>query len=316
MTAEQVHQLGLDEVARIRGEMEALKDKVGFKGDLQAFFKLRRTPTSSSSTPTPMPAGRPTSTTPPRRIATIKQQLPNYFGLLPKADLVVKRVEPFREQSPAPRSTTTRARRTAARPGVYYAHLSDMNAMPKTELEVIAYHEGLPGHHMQIAIAQELSRRAGVPQAGRLHRLRRRLGPVFGMAGARDARHLHRPVLRVRPPDVGDVARDPPGGGHRPACQGLDRGAGGGLLPSQNSSIPQPAIEVGDPPLHHLAGPGDRLQDRHDQDPATAREGREASWAATSTSAASTTPSSAAARCRWTCWSAAIDQWIASEKQA
>ena len=48
-----------------------------------------------------------------------------------------------------------------SRPGIYYAHLSDMNAMPKPELEVIAYHEGLPGHHMQISIAQELT---GVPK--------------------------------------------------------------------------------------------------------------------------------------------------------
>jgi uncharacterized protein (DUF885 family) len=82
--------------------------------------------------------------------------LPKYFGLLPKADLVVKRVEPLREQ-PGAAQHYFPGTPDGSRPGVYYAHLLDMKAMPKAELEVIAYHEGLPGHHMQVAIAQELT---------------------------------------------------------------------------------------------------------------------------------------------------------------
>src|SRR3546814_19074031 len=78
---------------------------------------------------------------------------------LPKADLIVKRVEAFREQDGAAQHYYP-GTPDGTRPGVYYAHLSDMDAMPKTTLEVIAYHEGLPGHHMQISIAQELE---GVP---------------------------------------------------------------------------------------------------------------------------------------------------------
>jgi uncharacterized protein (DUF885 family) len=89
-------------------------------------------------------------------IDKIKAVLPKYFGLLPKADLVVKRVEPFREQRGAAQHYFP-GTPDGARPGIYYAHLSDMKAMPKSELEVVAYHEGLPGHHMQIAIAQELT---------------------------------------------------------------------------------------------------------------------------------------------------------------
>ena len=72
---------------------------------------------------------------------------------------MVKRVEPFREQ-PGAAQHYYPGTPDGSRPGVYYAHLIDMKAMPKTELEVIAYHEGLPGHHMQISIAQELK---GVP---------------------------------------------------------------------------------------------------------------------------------------------------------
>jgi uncharacterized protein (DUF885 family) len=96
MTPEQVHQIGLDEVARIRTEMETLKEKVGFKGDLKAFFKFVDTDPRFKFPNTD--AGRQgyiDAAT--KAIATIKQQLPNYFGLLPKADLVVKRVEPYRE---------------------------------------------------------------------------------------------------------------------------------------------------------------------------------------------------------------------------
>jgi uncharacterized protein (DUF885 family) len=158
MTAEEIHQLGLSEVARLRGEMETLKAQVGFEGDLPAFLKHVQTDPQHLFPDTD--AGRQAYIDEATRvIANIKQQLPEYFGILPKADLVVKRVEAFREQ-PGAAQHYYPSTPDGARPGVYYAHLSDMKAMPKTTLEVIAYHEGLPGHHMQIAIAQELK---GVP---------------------------------------------------------------------------------------------------------------------------------------------------------
>jgi len=155
MTAEQIHELGLKEVERIRGEMTALKDKVGFKGDLEAFFKFIDSDKQFRFPNTD--AGRQAYIdTATADLANIKKSLPDFFGVLPKADLVVKRVEPFREQDGAAQHYFP-GTPDGSRPGVYYAHLSDMNAMPKTELEVIAYHEGLPGHHMQISIAQELT---------------------------------------------------------------------------------------------------------------------------------------------------------------
>lgn len=93
-------------------------------------------------------------------LGAISEQLPNYFGVLPKAKLVVKRVEAFREQDGAAQHYFP-GTPDGSRPGVYYAHLSDMTAMPKNEMEGVAYHEGNPGHHMQISIAQELT---SVPQ--------------------------------------------------------------------------------------------------------------------------------------------------------
>ena len=159
LSADEIHAIGLREVERIHGEMTALKDKVGFEGDLQAFFAFIASDPRFKFPDTD--AGRQAYIDEATQaIGNIKQVLPQYFGLLPKADLVVKRVEAFREQPGAAQHYFPGAP-DGSRPGVYYAHLSDMNAMPKPELEVIAYHEGLPGHHMQISIALELT---GVPE--------------------------------------------------------------------------------------------------------------------------------------------------------
>lgn len=162
MTADQIHQLGLDEVKRIRGEMEVIKKKDGFKGTLQEYFAYIRDSKDDEkfyydNTDEGRQGYIDDATA---AIENLKKELPNYFGILPKADLVVKRVEAFREQDGAPQHYYS-GTPDGSRPGVYYAHLSDMKAMPKNELEVIAYHEGLPGHHMQISIAQELK---GIPK--------------------------------------------------------------------------------------------------------------------------------------------------------
>ena len=159
LTADEIHQIGLDEVARIRGEMEAIKDQVEFDGDLQAFFTFVREDDQFYFTNDDRGAqdyiDRATT-----HIEELSKRLPDFFGKLPKADLVVKRVEPFREQDGAAQHYRA-GTPDGSRPGIYYAHLSDMRAMSIPSLEVIAYHEGNPGHHMQVSIAQELE---GVPK--------------------------------------------------------------------------------------------------------------------------------------------------------
>ena len=161
LSADQIHKIGLDEVARLRREMEAIRKEVGFQGDLPAFFAELRDKKDDERYYFPdTDAGREAYIKESAAaIDRIKAVLPKYFGLLPKADIVVKRVEPFREQ-PGAAQHYFPSTPDGSRPGVYYAHLSDMKAMPKSEVEVVAYHEGLPGHHMQIAIAQELQ---GIP---------------------------------------------------------------------------------------------------------------------------------------------------------
>ena len=158
LTPDQVHRIGHEEIARIRGEMEAIRNAVGFSGDLRVFFEHIKTAERNHYPDTD--AGRQAYITDATAaIDNIERELPNYFGLLPKAGLEVRRVEPFREQDGAAQHYHS-GTPDGSRPGIYYAHLSDMTAMPKNQLEVIAYHEGLPGHHMQISIAQELE---GVP---------------------------------------------------------------------------------------------------------------------------------------------------------
>jgi uncharacterized protein (DUF885 family) len=158
MTADEIHAVGLAEVARLRAEMEAIKDEVGFKGDLPAFFaELRDNKDNPTYYYPDTDEGRQAYIADATAaINKIKAVLPKYFGILPKADLVVRRVEAFREQ-PGAAQHYFPGTPDGSRPGIYYAHLLDMKAMPKSELEVIAYHEGLPGHHMQISIAQELT---------------------------------------------------------------------------------------------------------------------------------------------------------------
>ncbi|MFO7324910.1 MAG: DUF885 domain-containing protein [Pseudomonadota bacterium] len=159
LSPQEVHRTGLAEVARIRAEMEQLKEKTGFTGSLAEFFRFLHTdprfrfPNTDEGRQAYLDAAT-------AAIDNIRRQLPQFFGLLPKADLVVRRVEPFREQAGAAQHYYPPAP-DGSRPGIYYAHLIDMQALPIPELEVTAYHEGIPGHHMQMAIAQQLT---GLPQ--------------------------------------------------------------------------------------------------------------------------------------------------------
>ena len=154
LTADEVHEIGLSEVARIRAEMEAIKEKVGFEGTLAEFFIFVRVdaqfyyPNTDEGREAYLQAARD-------HLEALKAKLPDFFGILPKADLIVKRVEPFRERDGGAQHYFS-GTPDGSRPGIFYAHLSDMKSMPIPQLEVIAYHEGNPGHHMQRSIAQEV----------------------------------------------------------------------------------------------------------------------------------------------------------------
>jgi uncharacterized protein (DUF885 family) len=163
LSADEIHQLGLKEVARIHGEMEKIREKVGFKGDLSSFFKFMRDDPQFYLPDTD--EGRAKYLAKAVQIVDeMKKRLDELFITKPKADIVVKAVEKFREssagaafyQQPAP---------DGSRPGMFYVNLRDMRDQPVYQLEALAHHEGIPGHHMQIAIAQELT---GIPKFRKL----------------------------------------------------------------------------------------------------------------------------------------------------
>ena len=162
LTADEIHQIGLNEVDRILAEMEKIKQAEGFDGTLKAFFAYIKSDNTDERFYYPnTDEGRQAYLDGATAfLDNIGEKLPEFFGILPKADLVVKRVEPYREQAGAPQHYFAGSP-DGSTPGVYYAHLIDMSTMPKNEMEAIAYHEGNPGHHMQISIAQELE---GVPK--------------------------------------------------------------------------------------------------------------------------------------------------------
>ncbi len=158
LTAEQVHQIGLDEVARIRGEMLAIMAKIGFQGDLPAFFEYLRTNPANFYPNTD--AGRQAYLDQSKAyIDSIYADVGKYFNVLPKAPLEVRRVEEWRQDT-APIAFYNQPAPDGSRPGIYYVNLKDMAGKQKHEMETVAYHEGAPGHHFQIAIQQELE---GVP---------------------------------------------------------------------------------------------------------------------------------------------------------
>jgi uncharacterized protein (DUF885 family) len=154
LTADQIHEIGLQEVARIHNEMRTIKDKVNFEGDLQAFMQFMRDDPQFYYANTEGGKARYLREA-TALIDAMKPKLDEMFITKPKADLNVKAVEAFREQS-AGKAFYQRPSEDGTRPGLYYANLYDMKAMPTYQMEALAYHEGIPGHHMQLAIQQEL----------------------------------------------------------------------------------------------------------------------------------------------------------------
>lgn len=159
LTSDQIHEIGLSEVARIHDEMRAIKDKVNFEGDLSAFMQFMRNDEQFYYANTQEGKDRYLNEA-TALIDGMKGKLDEMFITKPKADLNVKAVEAFREQS-AGKAFYQRPSEDGTRPGLYYANLYDMKAMPTYQMAALAYHEGIPGHHMQLAIQQELK---GIPK--------------------------------------------------------------------------------------------------------------------------------------------------------
>ncbi len=154
LTADQIHQIGIEQVAANHREMERIKTQVGFTGTLQQFFKhiIDKPQFEYPNTE----AGRQQYLADAQRyIAQVMAAAPKWFRRLPKASLEVRAVEKWRQETAAV-AFYNRPSEDGSRPGIYYVNLADMRQVLKPQIEAISYHEGAPGHHFQSALAQEL----------------------------------------------------------------------------------------------------------------------------------------------------------------
>ncbi len=150
LTPDEIHRIGLDEVARIRGEMQTIIDDLDFAGSFQDFLVFLRTdPQFYYKDPEDLYEAY---------LATSKRidpELVNLFGTLPRMPYGVKPIP----ESIAPDTTTAYYSRPAAdgsRAGIYWVNLYRPEVRPKYEIEVLSVHEAMPGHHLQLALQQEL----------------------------------------------------------------------------------------------------------------------------------------------------------------
>ena len=154
-TPAEIHDIGLKEVARIRGEMEQVIQQVGFKGDIAAFFAyLRSEPRFYYTSPEDLLNGY-------RALKDkVAAEIPRLFSIQPKADFEVRPVEEFRAKSAAS-AQYRQASPDGSRPGVFYVNTFDLRSRPRYSMQSIYLHEAVPGHHFQISIQQELE---GLPR--------------------------------------------------------------------------------------------------------------------------------------------------------
>jgi uncharacterized protein (DUF885 family) len=149
MTPEQIHSLGLSEVDRITAGFENVRQEVGFKGDLHAFFDYMRT------SPKFQPKSREQLTQDFYRIKTaVEAKVPQYFSKVPKSALVIRPYPPYREKFEAGGSYDS-GTPDGSRPGTFYFNAYDLPSRSTWEETTLFLHEGEPGHHFQISLAQE-----------------------------------------------------------------------------------------------------------------------------------------------------------------
>src|SRR5262249_23265772 len=155
LPAQEIHRIGLEELARIHAEMaqvgkqafgtRALPDlRRKLRGDPSAFFRSRGDVETAAR----------------KALARAQAAEPRFLGRLPRTECVVKRIEPYEEKD-APIAYYRPAAIDGTRPAAYYVNTYKPETRARYEVEALAFHESVPGHHIQIAIAQELT---GLPE--------------------------------------------------------------------------------------------------------------------------------------------------------
>ncbi len=149
MDADTIHEIGLKEANRLYGEMKKVKERVGFDGDMKSFFKfLKDDPQFYYSKKEDLMQGYEDLR------SVINPKLDSIFNIKPKADYILKAIEPFRERSMAA-AQYSGGSPDGVRPGIFWVNTFDLTARPKWMMEALSIHEASPGHHFQISINQE-----------------------------------------------------------------------------------------------------------------------------------------------------------------
>jgi len=163
LSPQEVHDTGLAEIERIHGEMRGIMEQVSFEGSLQDFFEFMRSDEQFYYPSTD--EGRA------RYVAEVNDVfdrvrgvIPDYFDTLPQGEMVVREVEAYRAAG-SPTAFYNTGSLDGSRPGIYYANTLNMRNLPTYQMETLAYHEGIPGHHFQLTLAQE---QEGTPMFQRL----------------------------------------------------------------------------------------------------------------------------------------------------
>ena len=151
LSPNEIHDLGLRELSRIHTEMRAIVDRIGFKGSLQDFISsLRRDRSLYNTSAAELLAGFK------KILEQMDAKLPLLFGRLPEAKYGFREIEAFRAEA-APDAYYYRPPEDSSRPAYFYVNTFRPEQRPKYTMEVLAYHEAVPGHHLQLAIQQELT---------------------------------------------------------------------------------------------------------------------------------------------------------------
>ena len=153
LSPQEVHDTGLAEIERIHDEMRGIMEEVAFEGTLQDFFEFMRTDEQFYYPSTD--EGRARYMAEVNDVfESVRDVIPDYFDTLPAGEMVVREVEPYRAAG-SPSAFYNTGSLDGSRPGIYYANTLNMRNLPVYQMETLAYHEGVPGHHFQLTLAQE-----------------------------------------------------------------------------------------------------------------------------------------------------------------
>ena len=231
LSPDEIHEIGLAEMARTRAAMEAIREKVGFEGDLPAFFRhLKADPKFKNASEADILAGYRTI------FERIDAKLPELFGRLPRTDYGIRPIEAYRAKAaaagyyyPAPED--------GSRPGYFYVNTFEPTSRTTYTMQALAYHEGVPGHHLQFSLAMEAPGRPAFRRFGYVPAFSEGWGLYSESLPARSA------STPTRTPSLASSNTTPgaPGGwSSTPACT-TSAGPATGRSPTWRRTRPSPA---------------------------------------------------------------------------